>query len=65
MRKVTARRRQRTSGSASTALYSSLTQFKNDGGAYAPRAASAIPAGLTSAGDRDLTEFVAGIRHSF
>ncbi len=48
-----------------TALYSSLTRFNNDGGSYVPRAAAAIPAGLTNGSDRDLTEFVAGIRHSF
>ena len=45
-----------------TALYTSLTQFKNDGAA---RWHSSVPTGLTSAGDRDITEFVAGIRHSF
>lgn len=48
-----------------TALYSSLTQFKNDGNGYVARAASSLPANLTSASDRDVTEFVAGIRHSF
>jgi len=48
-----------------TALYSSLTQFKNDGVGYANRAAGTLPAGLSSPTDRDITEFVAGIRHSF
>ena len=48
-----------------TALYSSLTQFKNDGVGYANRAAGSLSSGLTSASDRDLTELVAGIRHSF
>jgi predicted porin len=48
-----------------TSLYSSLTQFKNDGGGYVARAATSLPAGAVSASDRDLTEFAAGIRHSF
>ncbi|MDY0745236.1 porin [Paucibacter sp. R3-3] len=48
-----------------TALYSSLTRFKNDGTGYVDRAAGAIPVGLTDADHRNLTEFVAGIRHSF
>lgn len=48
-----------------TALYSSLTQFKNEGDGYANRWATSMPAGLTSASDRDVTELVAGVRHSF
>lgn len=48
-----------------TALYSSLTRFSNEGAGYANRWASAMPAGLSSATDRDITEFVAGIRHTF
>lgn len=48
-----------------TALYSSLTRFSNEGDGYANRWASAMPAGLSSATDRDITEFVAGIRHTF
>ena len=48
-----------------TNLYSSLTRFKNDGIGYASRAAGTVPAGLTTASDRNLTEVVAGIRHSF
>lgn len=48
-----------------TNLYSSLTRFKNDGVGYASRAAGTIPAGLTNAVDRNLTEVVAGIRHTF
>ena len=49
-----------------TALYTSLTRFKNDGSAgYANRWASALPAGLTSASERNITEFALGIRHSF
>ncbi len=48
-----------------TALYSSLTRFKNDGVGYVSRAAGTIPVGLTDANNRNLTELVAGIRHSF
>lgn len=48
-----------------TALYSSLTQFENEGAGYTNRWASGVPAGLTSADDRNITEFVAGIRHTF
>ncbi len=49
-----------------TALYTSLTRFKNEGSAgYANRWASTLPAGLTSASERNITEFAAGIRHSF
>lgn len=48
-----------------TSLYSSLTRFKNDGVGYTSRAAGTIPVGLTDANDRNLTEVVAGIRHSF
>ncbi|NKI96936.1 hypothetical protein FHT26_004900, partial [Rhizobacter sp. SG703] len=38
---------------------------KNEGDGYANRWASAVPAGLTTADDRDITEFTAGIRHAF
>jgi predicted porin len=48
-----------------TALYSSLTRFKNEGVGYVSRAAGTIPAGLTDANDRNLTEVAAGIRYSF
>jgi predicted porin len=48
-----------------TAVYSSLTQFDNDGAGYANRWNGSAPAGLMTADDRDVTEFVAGIRHSF
>jgi isoquinoline 1-oxidoreductase beta subunit len=48
-----------------TALYSSVTRFKNDGVGYVSRTAGTIPVGLTSTTDRNLTEFVACIRHSF
>jgi predicted porin len=47
-----------------TAFYSSITYFKNDGNVA--RWHSAVPAGLAAVGgDNDITEFVAGIRHSF
>ena len=48
-----------------TALYSSLTQFKNDGTTYANRWNASVPTGLMTADDRKVTEFVAGMRHSF
>ena len=48
-----------------TALYSSLTYFKNEGAGYRDRIATGIPAGLTNASDRNVTEFVAGVRHAF
>lgn len=48
-----------------TNLYTALTRFKNDGASYANRWASAVPAGLTTVDDRNITEFTAGIRHSF
>jgi predicted porin len=48
-----------------TALYSSVTRFKNEGVGYTSRAAGTIPVGLTDADHRNLTEVVAGIRHSF
>ena len=48
-----------------TALYSTLTRFRNEGAGYQDRWASAVPAGLTAAGDRNITEVVAGIRHVF
>jgi len=48
-----------------TNLYSSLTYFKNEGTAYTDRWAQSLPAGLTTASDRNITEAVVGIRHSF
>jgi len=48
-----------------TALYSSVTRFKNDGVGYVDRAAGLIPVGLTDASHHNLTEVVAGVRHSF
>ncbi len=48
-----------------TALYSSVTRFKNEGVGYIDRAAGSIPVGLTDTEHRNLTEVVAGIRHSF
>lgn len=48
-----------------TAVYTSLTRFENEGAGYANRWASSLPAGLSSGTDRNITEFVAGVRHSF
>lgn len=48
-----------------TTLYSSATRFKNEGAGYVDRAAGLIPVGLTDPSHRNLTEVVAGIRHSF
>lgn len=48
-----------------TNLYTSLTHFKNEGAGYADRWATGVPAGLTDADNRDITEFAAGIRHTF
>jgi predicted porin len=51
-----------------TALYSSVTRFRNDaiaGVGGLGRYSSAIPAGLTSVGNTSLSEVVAGMRHSF
>lgn len=48
-----------------TTIYTSLTHFKNEGTTYANRWASALPAGLTNADERDITEFALGVRHTF
>lgn len=48
-----------------TNLYTSLTYFKNEGTGYIDRWAQNLPVGLTSASDRNITEAVVGIRHSF
>jgi predicted porin len=51
-----------------TALYSSLTRFRNDPGAGnggLGRFNGTLPTGLTSAQDNSITELVLGIRHSF
>jgi predicted porin len=48
-----------------TNLYASLTHFKNEGAGYANRWSSSLPAGLTSTGERNITEVVTGIRHTF
>ncbi len=45
-----------------TALYSSVTHFKNEGRA---RWHGGVPAGVATATDSDITEVVLGIRHSF
>jgi predicted porin len=51
-----------------TALYGSITRFRNDRNAGAGglgRFNAAVPAQLTSAASNDITELVTGIRHSF
>ncbi len=48
-----------------TAVYSSLTRFKNEGTGYSNRWATSLPATLTSASDRNITELALGVRHSF
>ena len=51
-----------------TNLYTSLTRFQNGSspnGAFTGRIGAAIPAGLTTATDRTVNEFVLGIRHAF
>jgi predicted porin len=51
-----------------TALYTSLSRFQN--GANAGKGGlgrynQAVPAGLTTVGDNDITEFAIGVRHAF
>jgi predicted porin len=48
-----------------TSFYSSLTRFDNGSGAGLGRFNTSIPAGLTIAGDNDITEFMLGMRHTF
>ncbi len=51
-----------------TDLYTSFTRFQNgasSNGAFAGRIGSSVPAGLTTATDRSVSEFVLGVRHSF
>jgi len=51
-----------------TDLYTSFTRFQNGAspnGAFAGRIGAAVPAGLTTATDRSVSEFVLGVRHSF
>ncbi len=51
-----------------TNLYTSLTRFQNDAssnGTFTGRGGAAFPAGLTTASDRTVNEFVLGVRHSF
>ncbi len=48
-----------------TALYTSLARFQNGAGTGLGRFNSAVPAGLTIAGDNDITEFALGVRHAF
>ena len=46
-------------------LYVMLTRFNNTGTGYTNRYNSAIPAGVTDASHRNITEFMAGVRHAF
>ena len=51
-----------------TDLYTSFTHFKNDAsknGAFVGRIGAAVPANLTTSTDRNVDEFVLGVRHSF
>jgi len=51
-----------------TALYSSVTRFNNQANAGTTglgRWHSALPVGLTTTANNDITEFVAGLRHTF
>jgi predicted porin len=51
-----------------TAFYTSITRFRNETNAGANglgRWHSTLPTGLTIAGDNNITEFAAGVRHSF
>ena len=51
-----------------TDLYTSITRFQNDNsanGAFVGRIGAAVPAGLTTSGDRAVSEFVLGLRHTF
>ncbi len=51
-----------------TNLYTSFTRFQNDAspnGAFVGRVGGSVPAGLTTATDRSVSEFVLGVRHSF
>ena len=51
-----------------TNLYTSLTRFQNDrspNGAFVGRIGGSTPAGLTTATDRTVNEFVLGVRHAF
>jgi len=48
-----------------TALYGSLAYFDNGSGTGTGRFNTAIPAGLTTAADNDITELMIGVRHAF
>ena len=51
-----------------TNLYTSLTRFQNaksSSGTFVGRIGGSVPAGLTTATDRTVNEFVLGVRHSF
>jgi len=46
-------------------LYSSLTRFKNDSHAGTGRASFALPAGVATSSDNDITELSGGLRFTF
>lgn len=48
-----------------TDFYAMATRFNNSGTGYTNRYNSAIPAGVTDASHRNITELMAGVRHSF
>ena len=50
-----------------TSFYGSVTRFNNqsNAGDGLGRWNAAVPMGLTASGDNDITEFVAGLRHTF
>jgi predicted porin len=48
-----------------TTLYTGLSYFKNQDGAGLGRASFAVPGGITTGGDNDLTQWYGGMRFSF
>ncbi|WP_280155844.1 porin [Piscinibacter sp. XHJ-5] len=48
-----------------TNLYTAATRFRNEGTHYAARWSSSLPAGLTTAADRNITQLAVGVRHMF
>jgi len=48
-----------------TNLYTAATWFRNEGTHYAARWSSSLPAGLTTATDRNISQIALGVRHTF
>jgi predicted porin len=48
-----------------TSLYAAVTRFRNEGEGYVNRWTSAVPAGLLSGTERNITQAAAGVRHTF